>query len=165
VIFVAFYYGAAWYSHVISWFTGDGPSHAALVYRDPIFGLVQLGSEAGGWMLMPATEPRRVYRLPGVDLRVGMLAERHMLGCGYDFGGLLGMSVVMVAWRWLKMKVRNPTGSRLAWFCSEAVACICRASGMTLDLVPGDTDPARLEAELRARGAVAVAWAEAVQTP
>lgn len=157
-VYVAFYWGTAWYSKVIEWFT-NGPSHAALVYVDDEFGAwLQLGSEANGWVFIPCrtSDILRAYELPGIDLWKGVRKQIGWLNAPYDFGGLFGMAWVMVAWRWFKMKVRNPLQSRKAWFCSEMVAQICRDSGMTLDLEPGEMDPGRLEKELSSKGAVLV---------
>lgn len=156
-IYVAFYWGTAWYSRVIEWFT-KGPSHAALVYWSSTFQCwIQLGSEANGWIEIPLRVPDiyRLYRPPeGVDLWKGVRANVDQLGSWYDYGGLVGMSVVMVMWRWFKLKVKNPLQSKKMWFCSEAVAKIYNDSGVPapLELGTGETEPLRLEGEIVGKG-------------
>lgn len=165
-IYVGFSFGTSWVSKIITWITGNGPSHAFLLYPDPTFGWVQLGSESGGWMLLPAEqikhETRGLYRIPYSDLWRGLRKNADRIGCGYDFGGLLGMAPVIVLWRLLKVKIRNPLQSAKRWFCSEAVNVVIRDGGGEVGIEPGATDPKRLELDLIARGAVKVEWLDVV---
>lgn len=150
-ILIGFCRGTALLSRIIEWFTG-GPSHAFVLYWSDAFGgWLSVGAEATGWTTLPAESMEHVvslYELPGVDLAQGLAANRLSLGAPYDIGGLLGMSWVMVAWRWLRRRVRNPLETRGAWFCSEICAAIIRDSGVLLSLAPGETDPGRLESEI-----------------
>ncbi len=151
-ILIGFCKGTALLSRIIEWFTGGGPSHVFILYRSEDFGgWVSIGSEAKGWIPLPAESMENVtdlYSIPGLDLRKGLRASRPDLCANYDIGGLLGMSWVMVAWRFLGKKVRNPLLTLGAWFCSEAAALVVRRSDGILTLGPGETDPLRFQEEI-----------------
>lgn len=161
-VYIGFCRGTGLVSQIISWFTDGGPSHVFLAWYDEWWGgWVSLGSEAEGWIYLAAERMGNVssvYRMPDTNLWIGLARNRERLGSRYDFGGLLGMGWVMLAWHWLRRRVRNPLENRSAWFCSEAVAQILRDSGVGLELEPGETDPARLETEIRLHGAQAIPW-------
>lgn len=161
-IYIGFCRGTGLFSRVISRFTKGGPSHSFLAWYDEWWGgAVSLGSEGQGWIYLPAERMANVsalYRMSRVDLWCGLRTNRARLGTRYDFEGLLGMGWVMLCWHWLKRRVRNPLESRSAWFCSEAIAQVLRDSGAPVDLPPGETDPARLEAEIRLLGAEQISW-------
>lgn len=158
-VYVAFYWGTAWYSKAVEWFTKDGPSHVAFVHWSEDWeSWLQLGSEAGGQLYLPTRglDIHTVVALPNIDIWKGLRANISLLGQPYDFAGLLGMSVVMVAWNWLKMKVKNPLQSSKAWFCSEYATKVLRDSGVKLEIDPGETDPGRLLHELLMQSAEGV---------
>jgi hypothetical protein len=159
VVYVGFSAGTSWLSRLIQWFTGGRASHVFLAFYSSEFGgWLQLGSEVGGWVFQPAEQAGgvcAVYEMP-VDLWPGLRGSRQYLGTPYDIGGLAGMAWVMVAWRWLGRRVRNPLESHASWFCSEICAEVVRRSGVRLALAPGETDPSRLEQELLNAGARAV---------
>jgi hypothetical protein len=156
-IYIGFLRTDSWISKLILKFTGGKWSHAFLCYYSAEFETwLQLGSEINGWVHEPViglASPHLFYLLPTpFDLGLGLKKNVKWLGTGYDFGGLLGMAWVLIAWRWLKRQIKNPLQSDASWFCSEIVAQIMRDSGATLTLEPGSTDPNRLELEVQALG-------------
>lgn len=156
-IYVAFYWGTAWLSKLVSWFTRGGPSHVALVYYDSkLSSWMQIGSESNGFVYLPlrAADVGEVYEFPDLDLWKGYRLNLQWLNAGYDFGGFVGMGYVMTMWNWFKRKVKNPLQRSKTWFCSEIVAQILKDAGASLELEPGDTDPERLRDEVRGVGAV-----------
>lgn len=87
-----------------------------------------------------------------VDITPGLRLLATSLGDTYDYGGLFGMSFVLMG-NWLKRKfkkwrkvVRNPWHSAKRMFCSEAVVIMLQASNsrMVKDLVPENTSPQML---------------------
>lgn len=122
------------FSRLIRWFTGSSVSHAWLVYDDAFFGedMVIEATEVG-FRLIPLAnfkaEGNDVVAVvePKSPLDVGLRAARTWIGESYDFGGLLGASVVILG-RWLKRKWRNPLDSPRSMFCSEAVVMVLQAS-------------------------------------
>lgn len=138
-------------SALIRWITKSQVSHAWLLYRDTDFELdMVMESHELGFRLIPYEKFKlhnRVVQVldPDVDPTPGLKLLAHSLGDVYDYGGLLGMSVVLLG-RWFKRKWRNPLQSPKHMFCSEAIVVALQASASKKaeDLVPGSTSPQML---------------------
>lgn len=160
-VYVAFCRAKGIISRLITWATGQGPSHAFLVYRDDgIWGCaMQVSAEAGGLMVMPARlagSVSAVYAVPHTAEALRKNADQ--LGAGYDYAGLLGMTKVMFFWLLFKRKVKNPFQSSRRWFCSEFTARVLLDAGYTLCDEPGDIEPGRLEDDVVKNGCLRVPW-------
>jgi len=57
---------------------------------------------------------------PDMTAGVAHAIEQH-LGDHYDYVGLLGYAYLLLAWRWLHKKIKNPLASPTALVCSEFV--------------------------------------------
>jgi hypothetical protein len=113
-------------SAVIKWISDSPVSHVAIgtdLHGVPIV----LGADAQG--IHPVTRTRFLaesevveeYATTKVDLEPGFKRAIEHMGEKYDFAGLLGFGLVKLAWRWLRVKVRNPWTSPRAMWCSEFV--------------------------------------------
>lgn len=78
------------------------------------------------------------FRVPN-DVDIAAAVKR--LGAAYDFGGLLGFLLVLIA-SWFKRKIRNPWASPRALVCSELLV---RALPKGHGLDPEQTSPHVLE--------------------
>jgi len=113
-------------SAVVRWFTQSKASHAFFIYFDHDWHLdMVLEAHEVGFRLIPYERFQQRNRIvavytPMLDINVGTArVVKEFLGRAYDFGGLFGMSIVMLG-RWLRRKWRNPWDSSKAAFCSEA---------------------------------------------
>jgi len=143
-----------WLGDAIRFFTGGDVNHAFLGWNDPHFGIpVALGANPNGLTLSPYERflkpPEQVMCVfePPASLWPGIRALAPMLDTPYDYGGLVGMSMVELVHRALRRWIPNPWRSKLM-FCSEYVRWVLKLSGLDphgLDDVPvSSTDPARL---------------------
>lgn len=131
--------------------TGSTVSHAWLLYRDHDFDLeMVMEAHEFGFRLLPYDTFQRhnvVVEVvnPDVNLDIGLRMLARRLGSAYDYGGLIGMVVVLLG-RWLKRKWRNPLASSHAMFCSEAVVLALQASDCerAKTLVASTTSPQAL---------------------
>lgn len=137
----------------VSWlvrkFTGAACSHAWFLYYDKDWGFdVVLEAHELGFRLLPYEHFKRQNNIialfiPKMDIDVGLArVAKEFLGRAYDFGGLLGMSVVLLG-RFLKRKWRNPFQSSKAAFCSEAcvLALLYSDFPQAEHLLPHETSP------------------------
>ncbi len=133
----------------LSWFirkvTGSKVSHAFFVYHDQDFD-IEMVMEAHelGFRLTPFDHFKTKNQLVGlfvpvtpIDVGLKYVATRY-LGTTYDYGGLLGESVVMLG-RWLKRKWKNPLRGSKNVFCSEAV-CIAMQKSPGYEEFKEDSD-------------------------
>lgn len=136
-------------SRLIRWLTKSAVSHTWLVYYDEDFGQdMVLEATLTGVRLVPYDVFKRHNKLVTevrpvtVPLQAGLAEVGRWLGAHYDFGGLLGMAVVLLG-RSLKRRWRNPLRSSRAMFCSELVAVALKASKYpgTDSWVPSQVDP------------------------
>jgi hypothetical protein len=120
-------------SALIRWLTGSETSHVWLRYYDDDFQRdMVLDAHETGCRLIPydAFQKRNqvvaVVR-PRVSLVEGIRFMGAHLATPYNFGGLIGMGVVLLG-RWLRRKWRNPAQDAQGMFCSESVVHILQAS-------------------------------------
>jgi hypothetical protein len=55
------------------------------------------------------------------DVGEGIAHAVRYIGARYDYVGLVGYAAVILAWRWFRKKIKNPTASPRALVCSEFV--------------------------------------------
>lgn len=148
-------------SAVIRWFTKSEVSHCWLLVDDPFFGapMVLEASEVGLRLtnyadFKKANDVVFLVETP-FPLDAGVHDAWGWLGSAYDFGGLFGMSFVMLG-RWLKQKWGNPFASKSARFCSEAIVQILQDAKYpgSETCVAQETGPQDLLDFLRGSGAI-----------
>jgi hypothetical protein len=160
---IGFSTGTSLLSRVIRWFTRSEVSHAFLLYPDKTFGvLMVMEASVSGFRVVPYSsfvKGRTIVAIfePVNDLDPGLHKLMQWLGTTYDFGGLVGMTFVLLG-RCLKRKWRNPLRSTDAMFCSEAVAVAMKASGYpgTENWIPDRMDPDTVLKHLKTTGSMAV---------
>jgi len=109
---------------------------------------VLLHSTAGGVQVTPRRlwfkSNRMVdeYRIrPEVDVR----AAAEKLGQRYDYVALIGYALLIVAWRWFRVKVKNVLASPGAVVCSEFVLELDRGGDLIVEW--RGLDPERTHAQ------------------
>jgi len=137
----------------VSWlvrkFTGSVASHAFFIFLDEDYDVDvvmeahELGFRDG--MLARFEKKNEIVATfsPKSDITKGIVyVAKEYLGTGYDFGGLIGSSLMLFG-RWLKRKWHNPLASAHAVFCSEAVVIALQKSNYVGadGLVAQDTTP------------------------
>jgi hypothetical protein len=55
------------------------------------------------------------------DMQEGLAHAWSHIDDNYDYAGIFGFAWVIIAWQWLKRKVRNPVASPNSMWCSEFV--------------------------------------------
>lgn len=113
-------------SRLIRWFTDSQVSHACIGGLELAGVPVLLGAGIKG--VVPET--RAVYEksdkiVEEYEFEVPDEAAREViareLNLRYDFLGVFGFGLAILAWRWLRLKVRHPFTSTRAVWCSEWV--------------------------------------------
>jgi hypothetical protein len=136
----------------VSWLvrnlTKSEASHAFFVYwdddfeRDMVLEAHELGFRLITWERF--TKKNRIVALvePSYSLDKGFKELGEWVGSMYDFGGLIGQSVVQFG-RFLQRKWRNPFHSSHAMFCSESIARCMEWAGHpdAKDFPPKETTP------------------------
>lgn len=116
-------------SWVIKKFTKSEASHAAIgaeLYGVPVL----LESGMGGVKVTPRDKyfsegDKLVEEYQFVpDVSTGIKGSVELLGEGYDYVGLIGYGILILAYRWFKKKIKNPLASPKALVCSEFVVRI-----------------------------------------
>jgi hypothetical protein len=128
--------------------TGSRTSHAWVQIHDPLFRRdLVLEAHATGLRLVPFTVfdlTNRVVAVahPNCDLEGGLEAAGAWLGSRFDFEGLVGLFLELVA-RHFGRHWKNVLHGSTALFCSEAVTRLLQAGGFPRadTLSPQDTTP------------------------
>lgn len=131
---VVFTAGTHWISRLIRWALRSPVSHVYLEYPSGMWG-GQWAAEAtkGGVRKVPGWKARKHVHTEFVvrfDARPGFEAVGKFLGTEYDYRGAVLLGVLVLAWRWFKVKLRHPFRSSKAQFCSEFVTRFFQASGI-----------------------------------
>jgi hypothetical protein len=145
-------------SRIIRKLTGAPCSHAFLIVAVAEFGR-EMVLEASAFGIRMISLERFLSRNTlvarfdfGAKLEPGLREAATWLGETYDFGGLLGMALVLVG-RWLRKKWINPLHRAHSLFCSELVTQVLQTSSAggvaVAALVPEDTSPGDLLAALK----------------
>jgi len=113
----------SWISKTIRWFTKSTASHVMIgtqLQGVPVY----LHSTIGGVQITPMSKytDRKVAEYEIIpDLSDGLRHAYTHIGSKYDYIGLLGYAVVILAWRWFKAKIKNPLANKDAVVCSEFI--------------------------------------------
>jgi len=85
------------------------------------------------------------------DMSSGLKHAVSHLGENYDYVGIIGYAMLIVAWRWFKKKIKNPLASPKSLVCSEFVLHIDHAKQIKewSDLDPERTTPQTLIEQCR----------------
>lgn len=126
-------------SKTIQLFTGRGVNHAFLAWQDPHLGWVVLGANANGITLDTWSNFSAKRYVPALfrpkdglpTLWTGLEKLRNDLNAKYNYGGLLGMSVVEIAHHF-HHDMRNPWSRDWELFCSQFATEVIRGSGYQL---------------------------------
>lgn len=110
--------------------TGGTVSHAMLEYDSSLWGGRWIAEATVGGVRKVLSHKSRhnvvcEYRLKA-DPREGCHAIAEYFGSAYDYVGIFWFAWFIIAWRWLKMKVRRPASSSKAQMCSELMARFVR---------------------------------------
>ena len=136
----------------ISWLvrkaTGSTCSHVWFTFVDETCDLaVVLEAHELGYRLIPLSRFEKENNVvaiiqPRVDMTDALRWSVHWLGTAYDFGGLLGMTWVLIG-RMLKKRWHNPAQNSHAMFCSEMAVTMLHRAGYpgSKALVAADTSP------------------------
>ena len=114
-----------WYGKAIRKLTRSNVNHAFIAYTS---------QEWGGWWAVQIDE-RGVVKIPAekveydyvecydfdVDLRAAMIATRSLYGEDYDWEGIAGFLIKLIAWRVWGRNIVNPLHKTGDLFCSEFV--------------------------------------------
>ncbi len=123
IIFTA---SKTWFGRAIRWLTNGTVSHAMLEYDSKLWGGRWVAEATiGGVRKVPSHKAKHnvvcEYRLKA-DPQKGCEAIREYFGNAYDYVDLFWTAWFIIAWRWLKMKVKKPLSSTKAQVCSELMA-------------------------------------------
>ena len=116
---------SSWISKAIRWFTRSKASHVMIgteILGQPMLlhctsGGVQFTPRAQ-WMKSNVIVSEWRFKSP---MDEGLRHAMEHLGESYDYLTLFGWGAVILLWRWLKIKARNPLASPKAMVCSEFV--------------------------------------------
>jgi len=120
------------FGRAIRWLTNSKVSHVMIQYTSDLWG--------GEWVA-EATLPK-VCKLPAERARHNVVEEfeclfdaqpafhaiRGEIGRWYDFRLLFGFGLILLLWKFLKIKVRRPLGNTKGDVCSEFVAKFYKAA-------------------------------------
>lgn len=116
--------------------TGSKVNHTFLLYRSAQWGgwwAAQIAAK--GVVLLPAFKVTEecdfleVYESQSTDLELVLAKMRDTIGEKYDYAGIVGFFLRIVAWKVAHKKIRNALHSKGELFCSEFVAKFLRAAG------------------------------------
>lgn len=123
-------------SRFIRWFTRSQVSHVGI--GTTLHGVpVVIHADVGGVQVSTRTKflQRRILHAEYDHIRqpsdLHMSAAVLAIGEGYDYLGLFGFAIVILAWRWLRLRLHNPFASPRAVVCSEFVARALSVPGIS----------------------------------
>ena len=148
---VGFSTGQSVVSRTIRWFTKSRVSHCFLVVEDSFLGCdVVMEATAGGFQVRRLdvfSSGCTIVRVitPSAPLLFGVQEATRWIGERYDYVGLLGALVMIVA-GWFKRKIKNPLHDSNSMFCSEAIVRTLQAANYpgASALDPASTTPEAL---------------------
>ncbi len=139
-------------SWVVRKVTGSKCSHAWFLYYDQDLEMTMvMEAHELGFRLIPFERFTKynklvaIFRPPKpIDQGLRVVAKRY-LSTTYDFGGLIGMTVVRLG-QWFRVKWKNPFRGAKSVFCSEAVCIAMKESSgyEDFDEDPDSVDPQTL---------------------
>lgn len=115
-----------WFGRLIRWLTGGKASHVFLEYDSTLWGGRWVAeATVGGVRKVPAYKARHniVYEYQvKQDPRVACESIAKFFGNAYDYAGLFIFGWFIIAWKWLKLKVRRPHRNSKSQLCAELIA-------------------------------------------
>lgn len=73
---------------------------------------------------------RKRFRVEHPQIWEALRAEAEHFGEQYDYAGLVVLGLLLICWRWLKLRVRHPLRSFSGLMCSEYLAMVIRRLGI-----------------------------------
>jgi hypothetical protein len=127
------------FGRLIRWLTGGKVSHVFLEYDSSLWGGRWVAeATVGGVRKVSSARARHnvvwEYRAKQ-DTRVACYSIAKYFGNAYDYAGIFVFAWLIIAWKWLKLKVRRPHRSTKSQVCSELIARWAIAYG-----APGTTN-------------------------
>lgn len=126
---VNFETGGSWLARAIRWFTRGRVNHVAITY-DSADWKSRWVTEADTPGVIAKPERSRKWTwvvVPKYDAVAHLQVVQQYIGQKYDFQSFFLWIPILLLWRWLKLKVRKPTMSSKAQYCSEYAAHIAIA--------------------------------------
>jgi len=141
--------GEEFYSRAIRKLTKSNVNHAFIAYTS---------KEWGGWWAVQ-TDERGVVKIPaekvecqyiecydmGIPMEMAMSRTRMLYGESYDWEGIGGFLIKLLAWRLFQRKIVNPLHKDGELFCSEYVTtflqCVDGMYPEIMDLNPSSVAP------------------------
>lgn len=114
------------FGRLIRKLTGGTVSHAMLEYDSSLWGgrWIAEATVSGVRKVLSHKSRHNViceYKFKS-DPKKGCRAIAEYFGSAYDFAGIFWFAWFIIAWRWLKLKVRRPASTSKAQVCSELMA-------------------------------------------
>lgn len=131
-IIVGFSTGSSIVARLIRWFTQSKISHVYVRYYDcslgtwMVIGAKFLGVEVESFSKFKE-KSKIIFEfkcLKSLDVALKTMSSR--IGQPYDFPALLGMSWVVLMWKWMKVRIVNPFSDSRTFICTEFVMDILR---------------------------------------
>ncbi len=115
-----------WYGSCIRWITKSKVNHSFIAYQDDLWGswsAVQIDKR--GVVRVPVESVKytylECYEFTRLDLTTAMDSARRLVGDSYDWSGIFGFVLKIIAWRLLGRRILNPLHKKGELFCSEFV--------------------------------------------
>lgn len=105
----------------IRWFTSGRVNHVAVTYRSEDWQSEWVVEALPkGVTCRPVRNRKWAYVVtPKKDVSKSLRAASDYLDRKYDFKGFFLFAIIILAWRWLRIKIRKPSLSGKAQICSE----------------------------------------------
>lgn len=115
-----------WYGSAIRALTKADVNHAFIAYTSKEWGgYWGVQTDERGVVKVPVENIKHkyveCYEFPDLDLATAMVPFRDFVGERYDWLGIFGFLIKLIAWRVFGRSIVNPTHGRGQQFCSEAV--------------------------------------------
>ena len=118
-----------WYGKAIRGLTHSNVNHAFFAWKDPMFNYWKaLQTDQRGVVGIPAHRVEykyiECYQFDELDLCTALPWTINMAGDKYDWAGIAGFMVKLVAWRVAGRRIANPLHKTGELFCSEFVTSL-----------------------------------------
>lgn len=148
---------SSWYGKLIRKLTRSRVNHAFVLYWDIAWECWQaIQVDKRGVVIVPAKRilDQKLYtEFYRTDRDTFMYSTLHymrdVMGSQYDWLGIFGFLLKLIARRLLGMSVENPVEKKGELFCSEFVALLLKRANLWVDVDPPSVSPKRLSRWLR----------------